>query len=117
MSYELKGTIKQIGDVQSFGSNGFTKRQFVVTTDEQYPQDIPLEFVKDKCAKLDNHHVGESVTVSFNLRGREWKENHYVNLNAWRIMSNVAAPAPAQPAPASEPVASGGPALDEEPPF
>lgn len=87
MSYELSGTIKQIGELQEF-SSGFTKREFVVkTTWEEYPQDIPLEFVKDKCSKLDAYKPGDEVTVHFNLRGREWKDRHFINLNAWRIQS------------------------------
>lgn len=51
--YEINGTIKQIGETQQFAS-GFQKRSFIVTDDDpKYPQDIPLEFVKDGCARLD----------------------------------------------------------------
>ena len=47
---ELEGTIKQIGQAQTFGN--FTKREVVITTDEQYPQTILIEFHKDKCELL-----------------------------------------------------------------
>jgi len=84
MSLEVTGKIKGIFDEQVFAS-GFTKREFVITTEEQYPQDIKLEFVKDKCSLLDKFKIGQSVKVSFNLRGSEYNGKYYVNLNAWRI--------------------------------
>ena len=83
--YELTGIVKLIEDEQSFPS-GFTKRGFVVTTaDEKYPQDIKLEVMKDACAKLDEFQPGDGIKVSFNLRGSEWKEKHYVQLAAWKL--------------------------------
>jgi single-strand DNA-binding protein len=84
MSYEVKGTINVIKPIQTFDS-GFQKREFVITTNEQYPQDIKLEFVKDKCSLLDKFKQGQDVKVSFNLRGSEFNGKYYVNLNAWRI--------------------------------
>ena len=87
MSYNLKGKLKLIQDTQTFES-GFTKREFVVTTESEYPQDIKLEFVKDKCAILDNYKVGQDVTVDFDIRGNSWEGKYYVNLSAWRIGSN-----------------------------
>ena len=68
---EVKGKIKVIKDTSQVSDN-FQKREFVVTTDEQYPQDISMEFVQDKVGILDNYSVGDEVTVGINLRGREW---------------------------------------------
>ena len=45
---EVQGRIKMVGETQSFGGNGFRKREVVVTTEEQYPQHIMVEFVQDK---------------------------------------------------------------------
>jgi len=89
----LSGTIKLIDQTQSFPS-GFQKREFVITTAEQYPQDIKFEVVKDKCATLDKYAVGQHVSVSFNAKGNEWGGKFYVSLQAWRIEAgaNVAAP-------------------------
>ena len=66
---EVIGKIKLIGETQSFGSNGFIKRELVVTTDEQYPQIILIEFVQDKCDILNSYQVGQNVKVSINLLG------------------------------------------------
>ncbi len=84
MSYEISGTLKVINEVQTFGS-GFTKREFVVTTQEQYPQDIKLELVKDKTSLLDRLRVNDKVTVKFNIRGNEYQGKYFVNLQAWAI--------------------------------
>ncbi|WP_309400754.1 DUF3127 domain-containing protein [Cerasicoccus maritimus] len=89
--YELSGKVKLVMDEQTFGS-GFNKREFVVTTaEEKYPQDIKFETVKDKTSLLDGLKEGDDVTVSFDVRGREWKGNYYVNLNAWKIVSGAPA--------------------------
>ncbi|WP_269542632.1 DUF3127 domain-containing protein [Cerasicoccus fimbriatus] len=85
--YELTGKVKLVMEEQTFGS-GFNKREFVVTTaEEKYPQDIKFETVKDKTSLLDGVSEGDEVTVSFDVRGREWKGNYYVNLNAWKIVA------------------------------
>jgi hypothetical protein len=81
---EVSGKIKLIYDEQSF-SSGFTKREFVVTTQEQYPQDLKFECVKDKTAMLNGLQPGADVTVHFNLRGNEYNGKYYVNLQAWKI--------------------------------
>ncbi|MCC5844218.1 MAG: DUF3127 domain-containing protein [Verrucomicrobia bacterium] len=100
MSYEMTGTVKQVNDVMTFPS-GFSKREFVVTTPEQYPQDVVFETVKEKTGLLDSLKPGQEVTVHFDIRGREYNGRHFVNLNAWRIQTDGQGAA-AAPAPASE---------------
>ena len=91
MSYELSGKIKLIQDAQTF-SSGFTKREMVVTVEEgNYPQDINLEFLKDKISLLDNLSVGQQVTVGFDIRGREYNGRYFNNLVGWRIQGDAAA--------------------------
>ena len=84
MALELNGKIKVIMDVQTFGS-GFTKREFVITTEEQYPQDVKFEALKEKTAILDQYSVGDQVKVSFNVRGNEYQGKYYVSLQSWKI--------------------------------
>jgi len=90
-SFDMEGKVKVIMDEQTFDS-GFNKREFVVTTDEQYPQDIKFECVKDKCSLLNDISVGQTIKVGFNLRGNEYKERYYVNLQAWRIEAGDSKP-------------------------
>lgn len=89
---EVQGKIKLIGETQTFGSNGFRKREVVITTEEQYPQHLMIEFVQDKTDLLNNYQVGQQVKISINLRGREWVnpqgETKYFNsIQGWRIES------------------------------
>lgn len=89
---EIQGKVKLIGETQTFGANGFRKRELVITTEEQYPQHIMVEFVQDKTDLLNNCQVGQQVKISINLRGREWVnpqgETKYFNsIQGWRIES------------------------------
>ena len=61
---EIQGRIKMLGETKTFGSNGFRKREFVITTEEQYPQHILVEFVQDKCDLLNGYQVGQQVKVA-----------------------------------------------------
>ena len=84
-TFELEGTLKQLFDTQTFAS-GFAKREFVVEVpDGKYPQMLKFECVKDKISMLDGVKIGDSVKVAFDIRGSEYKERFYVNLNAWKI--------------------------------
>jgi len=99
---QVAGKIKLIGETQTFGANGFRKREVVITTDEQYPQSIMIEFIQDKCDLLNSYSPGQDVVVSINLRGREWVnpqgETKYFNsIQGWRIEANQAAAAPSAP--------------------
>ncbi len=105
---EIQGKVKMIGETQTFGSNGFRKREIVLTTEEQYPQHIMVEFVQDKTDLLNSYQVGQNVKVSINLRGREWVnpqgETKYFNsIQGWRIETlQEAAPEGVPPVPPAE---------------
>lgn len=84
MAYAIQGRIKRKFDVEVFPS-GFKKQELVVTTEEQYPQDIKLTFMKEKADMLEPFQEGEVVVVNFDLRGREYQGKYYVDLSGWRI--------------------------------
>jgi len=116
---EVIGRVKVINPEQQV-SAAFKKRELVVTTEEQYPQHILVEFTQDKCDLLNNYGVGESVKVSINLRGREWVnpqgETKYFNsIQGWRIEKAVAEASSAQaPAAPAAPVFTPATNLNEE---
>ena len=87
---ELKGTIKLIEATQTLGANNFKKREFVITTPGDYQQDIKFEVIKDKCDSMDRFNVGDSVEVSFNVRGNEYNGKYYVNLQCWKLEADGA---------------------------
>lgn len=87
---EIQGRIKTIFATETVGQNGFQKRDLVITTDGQYPQDIIIQFAQGNCALLDNLQVGQMVKIHFNLQGREWTnpqgEVKYFNtVLGWKI--------------------------------
>ena len=113
---EVQGKIKLIGETQEFGSNGFRKREVVVTTAEQYPQSIMVEFVQDKTDLLNNYQVGQQVKVNINLRGREWTNpqgevKYFNSIQGWRIEA-LQAEAPNGEMPPVAPAAAFEPAKD-----
>jgi hypothetical protein len=86
---EISGKIKLINPTKEV-SDSFKKREVVVSTEEQYVQHILIEFIQDKCSILDSYSVGENVTVSINVRGKEHTtkdgEVRYFNqLQGWKI--------------------------------
>ena len=87
---EVSGKIKWLDETKTYGNNGFRKRELVITTEEQYPQHILVEFIQDKCDLLDAFQMGQNVKIGINLRGREWVnpqgETKYFNsIQGWRI--------------------------------
>jgi hypothetical protein len=113
---EVQGKVKMIGETQSFGTNGFRKREIVVTTEDQYPQHIMVEFVQDKTDLLNNFQVGQNVKIGINLRGREWTNpqgevKYFNSIQGWRIealQSDASSPEmpPMPPSDAFEPVSN-----------
>ena len=86
---EVQGKIKLKGETETFG-NDFTKCNIVVTTDEQYPQHISIDFIKDKIDLLKAVNVGDDVKISINLGGREWVNpqgvsKYFNSVVGWRV--------------------------------
>ena len=85
MSLEIQGKIKIIKPLETF-SSGSVKQQIVVTTNDQYPQDLAIDFFKDKTDYLQNFYEGDDVTVGVNIKGSEYQGKHYTSLSGWRII-------------------------------
>lgn len=91
MSLQLTGTLHQVGQVEQI-TDKFQKRSFVLKLqDGQFEEHPQLELVQDKCSLIDNFKLGDSLTVSFNVRGREYTSKkdgsigYFTSLQAWRI--------------------------------
>ena len=86
----ISGKIKLIGETKEYGSNGFRKREIVITTQEQYPQNILIEFIQDRTSLLDSFQADDFVKIDINLRGREWTNQqgelkYFNSIQGWRI--------------------------------
>jgi len=82
--YKFEGEVKQIMDLRTFES-GFKKREIVLTSDEQYPQDVKFEFLKDDVDMLTSIKPNQRVIISFSIRGNEYNGKFYNNLVAFGI--------------------------------
>jgi len=101
---DVTGRVKMIDQTKEVGTSGFRKRDIVVTTDEQYPQHISVQFVQDKCDLLDAYKVGDQVKIDINLRGREWTNQqgevvYFNTIQGWRIGKVSSEPAASGPTP------------------
>jgi len=86
---EVKGTIKAIFAEQVV-SDKFRKREFVLTTNDKYPQDVLFQLTQGNTDLIDTIRVGEEVEVKFNLRGKEYinregKASYFTSLDAWQV--------------------------------
>lgn len=128
---DIKGTIKLVHPAQVV-SEKFTKRDFVVITDEQYPQHIIMQMTQDRCDFLDGVKAGDEVKCHINIRGREWyapdgKLAHFNTIECWKIQkmawsnpATTATEAPAQNtqnAPTAEPTKKGAEPVVDDLPF
>ena len=82
--YEMTGAVKVVFEPMTFPS-GFVKREFVLTMEDDYPQDIKFSCVKEKTSLLNGIAPGDQVKVSFRIRGNLFKERYFVDLQAFRI--------------------------------
>ena len=86
----ISGKVKLISETKEYGSNGFRKREIVLTTQEQYPQNILVEFIQDRTDLLDPFNIGDFVKIDINLRGREWTNDkgeikYFNSIQGWHI--------------------------------
>ena len=103
MAFQVDGKLHKVFKTEQ-KSEKFRAREFVIEiVDGNYAQMIKFQLTQDKCELIDEHQEGDEITVHFNLRGREWNERFFTNLDAWRIES----------AGASQPAAAGA-ATDAE---
>jgi hypothetical protein len=84
MSFEITGIVTKIYDIEAKSAT-FQTREFVISTEETYPQFVKFQTVQDRCAIIDGHKEGDKIKVYFDLRGREWQGKYFTNLNAWKV--------------------------------
>ena len=85
---KIKGTVSKILDEQSGVSKAnkeWKKRDFVITTEGDYPKDVCFTVFGDKVSLIDSIAISDVVDVSFNIESREWEGRYFSNVNAWKI--------------------------------
>lgn len=87
---KITGKILAIGEVVQV-SEKFQKLEFVVETQEQYPQTYPIQLSQDKVDIIKYYNVGSIVDVNINIKGRAWQNpntletRYFVTLEAWSM--------------------------------
>jgi len=88
---EIIGKVYFKSEVELIGANQMKKQILVVeTVDAQYPQKLPIEFIKDKCDLLTNLQIGQQVKASVNVRGNEYQDRNGVtrfglSFQGWKV--------------------------------
>jgi len=85
MSFQVKGKLHKKFDTEN-KTETFQAREFVIVVSEgNYPQYIKFQLTQDRCGLIDNFEENQEIEVFFDLRGREWNEKYFTNLNAWKV--------------------------------
>ena len=136
MANQVTGRMLAIGQTVQIpsktGGDPFLKREFLLdaTTYDpytgersQYENVLPLEVSGDKCAELDHFCIGDVVTVSFALQGRQWQTQdgdlkRMTSIRCYKLEGRAATqaaappPAPQPSAPAAAPPQNFQPHVD-----
>ena len=112
---ELIGKIIQVLPLQegvSKAGNAWKKQEYILETlGTQYPRKVCFNLFGDNVDKFPMQ-VGQDVTVSMDLEGREFNGRWYTDVRAWNVLNGVQlagtpapgfATAPTQPTPATPP--------------
>ncbi len=125
MSFEITGTLVKKYEVETKGES-FRVRDFVIKANDggQYDNFVKFQTTQDRTSIVDDLNEGDEIKVHFDLRGRQWQDKYFTNLNAWRVEAvssgGGSSPAPAaSDAPGDFPAASDSPTVeaDDDLPF
>lgn len=88
MNYEFEGRLKKVLPIITSGT--FRKIEFILTSEEQYPQMIKFELQNAKIKLIEPFFIGDQIKVQFNIRGKEWissdgKHVYFTNFLVWKL--------------------------------
>lgn len=86
---EIIGLVKNIFEIQVL-KNGFKKREILVFTEEQYPQNLLIEFIQEKIKLLSSLKIEDRIKIFINLKGRKWTTpngsvKYFNSIQGWKI--------------------------------
>jgi hypothetical protein len=88
MHFVLDGVILEIGETIKWDS-GFKKRELIIKTEGEFPQDLKIDFIGDSCDKLDLFMNGELVMIAFTIISNLYQGKYYTNLRGIAIGERV----------------------------
>lgn len=81
---ETTGKVHMISEQKQITDN-LTIQEFVIETEDKYPQYIKFQVSNKALNQVENLNKGDKINVKFNLNGREYKGAYYNTLQAWSI--------------------------------
>jgi hypothetical protein len=83
---QITGKITQVLPMQSgTTANGeWNKRQFIIETEGEYPKKVAI-LLFGKIATAIEPKVGQTAEVFYNPESREYNNNWYTDLKAWKV--------------------------------
>jgi hypothetical protein len=92
MALDITGKIIQImpatNGVSKAGKE-WTKQEFVIETQEQYPRKVMMSVMGDKVNELKRYAVGNEIKASLNIESREYNGRWYTDIRAWKLEGNA----------------------------
>lgn len=89
MKFEIKAVITEIGAIESFGANGFQKRNLILLEQNgEYENQVCIEWSGERIARPESHQIGQMVKVSGFINCRE-REGRYFTSLAGSFIENV----------------------------
>jgi hypothetical protein len=85
MSLEIKGRLHIVEPITERAASFQTRNFILEIQDDKYPQLAQFQLVQDRCDIVRQGDEGQSVTVHFDIRGREWNGKYITNLQAWKV--------------------------------
>lgn len=102
MEVEVKGKVKHVGPLLTFGTKGFTKRTVVLEQVHKEGTSLyAVELTGERSMRISEEHTGMDVTVSASIRCRSWDDKKtgetkwFTSLEAQKVEMDEAAQPPA----------------------
>ena len=90
--YTVTGKVTEIGEVNQINDT-FKVGRIVISTEGEYSQELPLQFINDRTNLINKLTLNERATVSFNVKGQRSRAGQlFVNHNAWKVHSKADGP-------------------------
>jgi hypothetical protein len=83
----VEGTVKKIYDLVQY-SDKFSKRMIVIQTDNEYNNEIAIDFINAKIGLLNRVEQGQKITVFCDVFSRPSTKNpdqYFTNVKGWKI--------------------------------
>ena len=106
MANELSGRIVSVLPLQQGESKAgkpWQKQEYIIDTGGQYPKKVCFSLFGESITKFPLQ-VGQDVTVSIDIKSREWNSKWYTEVRAWNVTYASQQPQPQQQATPQPPV-------------